>query len=61
MKRCVTCKHWSRQTPKSKYGECLNKYVENNWEIRADLDNHPLASSELITHKLFGCIKHKVK
>lgn len=60
MKRCVTCKHWFRKTPKNKQGECLNTYANNGWEIDAWLSEHPCAEAYLITHRLFGCVKHKV-
>jgi len=61
MKRCVTCKYWLRKTPKNKYGKCSNEYAKNGWEIEASLSDHPCAYADLITHKLFGCVKHKIK
>ncbi len=61
MKRCVTCEHWFRKPPKNDLGRCLNEYVNNNWEIDTSLSDHPCSYANLITHKLFGCVKHKLK
>ena len=61
MKRCASCSNWLKPKRKKELGQCLNRYAILGWKIRADLDDDERASSELLTHRLFGCVLHKEK